>query len=71
MSRADIIANKKNNIPLIHDDPERKKSTGDRCSIDLIDILTMALVRKYKNLDEFVLSAQFGVDQSTVSRNLK
>ena len=68
--KADVIADRQNNIPLIHDDPIRSRLPGNRCTLDPLHILLMALVRKYCNLKEVALGTLFGVDQSTVSRYL-
>lgn len=69
--RADVIMDRMQNIPLIHDDPARNCSPGNRCKLEPLYMLIMALVRKYRNTEEIVLAALFGVSQPTVSRLLR
>ena len=69
--RADAEADRKNNVPLIRDDPARGSSPGNRCRLDPVYILLLALVRKYHGEGEWRLGSLFGVDQATASRYIR
>ena len=68
--RADIIADRINNMPLLRDDPERGGLPGNRCKLEPVHVLLLALIRKYQDPGEGMLGDLFDIDQSTVSRYL-
>ena len=68
--KAHIIADRRNNMPLIHDDPLRDGLPGNRCKLEPVQIMLLGLIRQYHNTGEKILGALLGIDQSTVSRYL-
>ena len=68
---ADVREDREKNVPLIHDDPLRGSNPGNRCVLDLVYVLLLNLIRKYRNFCQDYLAMMFGIDQAAVSRYIK
>ena len=70
LERTGACAIASGDMPLFRDDEYRASDPGNRCKLRLRHALLMSLIRKKDNPTQGTLQAIFGVDQTSVCRDL-